>query len=413
MLRRLLWIPLFLGACNYGLTPYNNADTAATGAGLGSGDGGGSGPGGGPGGGLPGGGGDDTGSGGDGGGDNGAPGGGPGGGVDTIVVDSLDPAYGTVGSSTILYGGPFDSSVRVWMGDQEAEVIAVTEAQLSVTVPAQAEDGALDVFVETDDGAGELVEGYFYFRDGTGLTGATGYYEWYSFTGGYWEGVPTDFGSAYLAFIDPIDFHWWEYYAPSTDTCVDSDSYDPDISRSSFDFGASTLTVSSGAISTALTWDSEAFAFVKESLSRADFSEDGWYTAQSTDGASILTDGIPNLFRTGSDFSFISPAIDGNSVPRISRSQSFRWNASGADKTLLILAMFNSLGNDLEQVVFCALTDDGNFSVPSTIWNSWPTNRQISIYAGRYMEQGATLPYNNSEARIGGTYFKVGAAITQ
>ena len=422
MLRRLIWIPLFLGACNYGLTPYGG-DTGASGGGLNTdGDGGAAGPGGGgnPGGGVPGGGGNPGGGGGDDTGSTGGPGGdgpggdGPGGGgADTLSIDSVDPEYGTVGASTIIYGGPFDSSVRVWMGDREADVLSVTSGQVSVTVPVQTDDGAVDITVETDDGAGSLTEGFFYFRDGTGLTGATGYYEWYAYTGGYWDGVPTDFGAAYVAFVDPVDFHWWEYYAPGADTCVDSDAYDVDVSLSVFDFGATSLNVSGGSASTTLAWDSTAYGFVKESLVRTDFSPDSWYTASAGDGSTILTDGLPNLFQTGGNFSVTSPAIDGGTVPRISRAQSLRWNASGADKTLFVLAMFNAAGTDFEQVVYCVLNDDGNFNVPTSVWNSWPNSRQITIYAGRYMEQGATLPYNNSEARIGGTYFKIGAALTQ
>ena len=107
------------------------------------------------------------------------------------------------------------------------------------------------------------------------------------------------------------------------------------------------------------------------------------------------------------------PAIQGNNPPNISRNQSFRWTSGGADWILLYRVMLDASQQNVEQGIICVLSDDGVFDVSSTMFSSWPTNRQVNILFTAVQEDHQILPHNNSESRIAGMYQMVGAGFSQ
>ena len=68
-------------------------------------------------------------------------------------------------------------------------------------------------------------------------------------------------------------------------------------------------------------------------------------------------------------------------------------------------------GAQVEQVT-CVLRDDGAHTVPSTTWNFWYSNYQLSVLVGRASTGTGRMPNNNSDAHGIGIYWVYGAAWT-
>jgi len=310
--------------------------------------------------------------------------------ADGLTVTSVTPAYGTTAGNAqvVIAGGPFDNSVSVRFGGSAATIDSVTASQIHLHTPSASVEGAVDVQVTTDAGSGTLTSGFYYLEDGTGKVGVLGAHSWYHFVGSYWGNPPpTDFGFSDFTFITPENVDYSKFYAASLDTCSANYSYSgPDLYIYDFGLSSAGLTAPDGSTIT-LPWDNTAGEFLLDSISNAQFQQAGSYDLQTV---------------TSSEFpSFAQSAL------------SFTWTGTGGDFVLLELALVNSAGTGYQFDVTCAVRDDGSFTVPSSAWPSWATNRQMDILVGRATSGLGTVPYNNADSGYVGIYWLYGAGFTR
>ena len=100
-----------------------------------------------------------------------------------IELSAAEPFHGSNsgGLETVIEGGPFDDSLRVWFDEEEAEVLAVSETVTTVRVPATDEEGVVSIRVETDTGVGSAAQAFRYWKDRTGevvMTSLLAQWEW-------------------------------------------------------------------------------------------------------------------------------------------------------------------------------------------------------------------------------------------
>jgi hypothetical protein len=334
-----------------------------------------------------------------------------------VEVSDVEPSYGTTagGQTVTIRGGPFDESATVRFGGNTANVQSYGVNSLVVTTPATSSEGSVDVIVATDGGSGSAQDAYFYFLDGSGLGGAIGHFSWYHYVGTYWDGTPSDFGSAWLTFIEPDDFHLWEWYAPGTDNCVNGD-YSTGSKVYVYDLGASSATVSpSTGNDINMPWQgSPYYWFVDDELTSAQFPTGGSYSLDPISSSSFPSLSINRMVDVPASFGLTSPAITGNQVAMLGRSElNFRWSGgSYGDKVIIELYLYTSTGG-LDQSVTCVVSDDGNFTVPESAWTGYPSDRQVTVAISRWNEGDAIIDFNNSEARVVASYGLVGAFFTR
>ena len=83
-----------------------------------------------------------------------------------------------------------------------------------------------------------------------------------------------------------------------------------------------------------------------------------------------------------------------------------------ADRVIIEMVLLNADATDVDQQVTCVVWDDGNFTVPSSMWTSWPTDRQVNVLVSKLKESTGTLSFNNSESRMIGLYTIIGAGFS-
>ena len=332
-----------------------------------------------------------------------------------VAIVAVEPSYGTTigGESVTISGGPFDSSASVYFGSNMASIQYYGTNSLVVTSPSASSEGSVDVIVSTDSGSGLFQEAFFYFADGSGQAGLMGEIGWNVYLGSFWKD-PTPFGTAWLSVIKPDDFHLWEWYAPSTDSCVD-DSWSHSNKVYAYELEAPTATIrpTTGS-STTLSWDASALQYAFNDMSDSQYQAATTYnldTIESSEGAPIE---VSHLAETPSSFSITSPSMTGSSPARVSRSSfNLSWSGSGGDAVVIQALMYNSAGTALDQGVYCVANDDGNFTIPSSAWPDFSSGRWIQVAVKRMVEQGGTVTYNNSESRVVGSFTNIGLVQSQ
>jgi hypothetical protein len=336
----------------------------------------------------------------------------------TINITDIDPYYGTTagGQTVTISGGPFDASATVRFGANTASVQNFGTSSLTVSTPSATSEGTVDVIVSTDAGSGSAQDAFYYFRDGSGKAGAIGNISWYHYVGNYWGGTPSDFGSAWLTFIEAQDFHLWEWYAPGVDNCING-VYSSSDKVLVYDLGVSSITLApSSGSDLRLTWeDAPDYWFVNDNPSSNQIPVGGYFSLDPISSSSFPPISISRLVDVPSTFNITSPAITGSSVAELTRSQlDFRWSGgSSADRVLIELYLWNSAGDGFDQTVTCVVSDDGSFAVPESTWTGYPTGRQITVLLARLEEGSSTLDYNNSQARVVASYGMVAAFFTR
>ncbi len=332
-----------------------------------------------------------------------------------ISITGVEPYYGTTagGQSVTITGGPFDASADVKFGSNSATVQNYGTSSLVVSTPSASGEGSVDVTVTTDADSGRSEDGFYYFEDGTGQAGLVGAIGWYEYLGDFWVD-PTPFGTAWISIMVPDDFHLWDWYAPSTDSCVD-DTWTSSDKIYVYDLGVNTITIrpSSGSSST-LTWDSYALQYANDDLSGNQFQSNATYDLDTIESDKMVPIEVNQLARTPSSFSVTSPNLTGSTPARVSRdSFTIRWSGSGGDAVVIMAFMYNSAGTSIEQTVYCVASDDGTFTIPSTAWSGFSSGRYIQLAIQRMTEDGGTVGYNNSESRVVGAYTLVGLVQSQ
>lgn len=334
-----------------------------------------------------------------------------------LTITSLAPTYGSnAGGTTVqINGGPFDSSAEATFDGVAARTTSVTSSTLTVVTPASSAEGAVAVGVSGSAGTASRANAFSYWQDGAGLTGAVGSFEWMEMVGGYWK-TPSSWGYSFFGFISPTDFQWRDLYSPTIDTC--QLNYSSSVSISTYDPGTTSLqlTRSSGS-PISYAWDSTDGWFLANTtgdLTASQFGSDTSYTLDITSSSDFPVTTVPTFIKTPrTGLTVSSPAIAGASAPNISRGQTFSWSGGSADYTLIDLQMRNEAGTATAAAVTCVVNNDGSFTVPSSVWSSWPTNRIVDVYVGQVVEGTGTLPWNSSTSRLAGISWKYGAGISR
>ncbi len=332
-----------------------------------------------------------------------------------VAVTGVEPYYGTTagGQAVTITGGPFDSSATVRFGANSATVQSVNSSSLSVSTPSATDEGSVDVIVATDAGSGSFEDAFFYFEDGQGEAGAIGVIGWYELLGNFWKD-PTPYGVAWTTFIVPQDFHIWDWYAPGSDNCVD-DSWSPTGEVYVYDMDVSTITIrpSSGSPAT-LSWDNGLLEYINEDLSTSQFQANSTYSLDEITSSSFPAFSMSDLARTPSSFSITYPAMTGTQPARVNRNSfELRWSGSGGDKVIIMAFLYNSAGSAIDQEVYCVVEDDGSFTIPSSAWSGFDSNRYIQVIVMRMLESGGTIDYNLSESRVVGAHANIGLVMSQ
>ena len=80
---------------------------------------------------------------------------------------------------------------------------------------------------------------------------------------------------------------------------------------------------------------------------------------------------------------------------------------------LIMLGLYSADGSTREEVVSCAVEDDGEFEVPSSAFSRWGNLRPMIVYVGRATISTGTVPFNGAESQVAGIYWVVGQAETR
>jgi len=334
-----------------------------------------------------------------------------------LDIATVNPPYGTTagGSEVVIAGGPFDSSSVVYFGGEVAGVSSISGSSITAISPASDAEGIKSVAVITDTHGGKLDDAFEYFEDGTGMAGAIGSVFWYDYVGNYWGGTTTTEGFAELTFITPMDFHYWEFFVPTLDTCEPyGGTYTYSGNLYVYDFEVSNLTITpSSGTPTSLAWDESSLFFTTDPISSNQYTKNAWYDLEDPGSGPFQGLVVEDILRAGGDVIVSEPAIQGNNPPDISSNQSFRWTAGDADWIIIYMLMLDASQQNIDQGIICVVSDDGVFDVNSSEFSSWPTGRQVNILFTPVREEHALLPHNNAESRIAGMYQMVGAGFSR
>ncbi len=337
--------------------------------------------------------------------------------LEELDITSVSPPYGSTagGSQVVIQGGPFDSSAVVYFGGEVAGISSISGGSITAITPAVAEEGTRSVSVITDTHGGKLKDSFDYYQDGTGLAGAIGSIFWYDYVGNYWGGSSQTDGFAELTLIVPTDFHYWQFFVPTMDTCQPyggTYSYSGDLYVYELGVSSLTITPSSGAATT-LAWDEASLFFTADPIASNQYTKNAWYDLSAPTGGPLAGMGVEDVLRAGGNVTVTQPAIQGNNPPDIYRNQSVRWTAGDADWIIIYMLMLDATQTSIEQGIICVVSDDGVFDVNSSEFTSWTTGRQVNILFTPVRETTTILPHNNAESRVAGMYQMVGAGFSR
>jgi hypothetical protein len=300
----------------------------------------------------------------------------------------------------------------VKLGTANASVVSSTASTITVTSPKTAESGYVDVTVTTSGGTDKLTTGFYLFPDAKGKAGLLGSVDWNVYQGSYWGGGTTPFGSAWVSLVDPVDAHYWQFFSSTADSCASN--FTTAISFSVYDLGVSTVNMKVGSRTVPLSWDSVGLQWGAD-LVTADFKESSTYSLETVSSASYPEFTLASLATTPSAIVLTSPKINSASPPNVSRSNlRFQWSgAASADYVLLDLILSRDGNLDTASIVnevTCWVNNDGDFTVPPSMFSSWPTSGVLYILVGAVSEGGTSvMPTDNSESRVVGGYWVIGA----
>lgn len=325
-----------------------------------------------------------------------------------VDITGISPYYGTTagGTEVTIRGGPFDSSPVVLFDDEAAQVQTANTTALTVLTPVYGEEAAVDVTVTTDAGSVTAEQAFYYFQDGTGLLGSVGNFVWNEYGGNYWADDPEDFGSAYAWFISPMEYDAWKAYASAMDSCA-SDYTGSPTTVYVYDIGADSITLSVGSShEVVLELHPQEGYYHDDELESGDFSRYGTYDLEQFDSSTFPEFSVDGFLFTPYEVDLNSPNIQGSTLEPLSRSDlNFTWDVEGpGDWLTLELYLMDQLQIDVEETITCVMSDDGQFSVPTSVWSNYPTGRVVLVALSRWQLPDGVIPFNNSTSGMAGVH---------
>lgn len=342
-----------------------------------------------------------------------ADGGGSDGGVEGAPqLDEVEPSHGltTGGSQITLFGQNLDENAEVFFGDEPATLGQVSSGSVTVTLPASAVAGPVDVTVRNSAGQSVLDDGFRYWTDGTGKTGAIGYLGRTDYVGDNWDGGPSTTVSAVVGFVEPTTFTWFDLYASGLDQCASNRSVSSSLVF--FDPGLDQLELVSGSTAIELPWDASQDYFSASDLNTTDFLFSAKYDLDEVTVGDLGTFGIEGLIQTpSSSLKITSPDIE-NDLPFLSKSLPITWTGGYGETAIIELTLLDVSSSAVDEVVTCVVQDDGSFTVPSSVWQGWESLRFMMVGLSTTRSTTATIPMNNASVDVLGIYSKVGIGYT-
>ncbi|MEQ1569896.1 MAG: hypothetical protein ABMA64_29955, partial [Myxococcota bacterium] len=248
-----------------------------------------------------------------------------------------------------------------------------------------------------------------YWADGTGATGLWGWVGYLEMVGDYWVD-PADSAYAELGFTEPYEGSLQDGYSPTLDTCLlGVGAYDP---PTYYDTGAAVITLTSGT---------RTIALVPQPLAPGAFSADvlepldqvlpgAVYDLDPVAGSADWPGfDVPAAVQVPPAFAVTGPDLDAADPPLVGKNQlTFTWEGAAGDFVALYLVRMIG-GTTPDVSVTCAATDDGSFTVPGSIWPEWDAGDYVFVQLGRVYESSGALPHDNSDNRLAGIYWVMGA----
>ncbi|MCK6503808.1 IPT/TIG domain-containing protein [Myxococcota bacterium] len=344
---------------------------------------------------------DDSGSSADGGGTDAgtSDGGGDGGGTGVLRLDDLLPTDGPTSGDTVveLVGGPFDASVVVRFGDQDAPIDSQTADRLVVRSPPAVDAGPVDVSVQVTGASTSLPDAWTYWQDAEGQAVLTG--TWLQLEIGNpttWTGVAPTF-DAWVRFTQPTDSEPWQRYGIPFDSCGDPvDTFSSLQGPEEILFGYSTTLL-------ALTWSDTRQEYAYQALAAPDPMPDQPLLLQAARSDLSPPLALGEVARTPAAPRVTGPDLAADTIPELKYSApTVTWIPSGQHHVVI------AVGDGGTTAFLCIVEDDGDFTIPSALFDEldWVSQTGTEDFAAAWMalagvSSGVTpLTWTDGEARF-------------
>lgn len=333
---------------------------------------------------------------------------------DPIEIASVTPNYVTTkgGQALTIIGGPFDSSATIRFDGTAGLVDDAQTNVMSVYTPALPGAGSYDIEVTTDKGYGSRKDALIVLEDGTGLAGTFGELSWEQYVGGYWSSgsPPASEGWASMGFLVPVSFSYWEFYAPSMGSCGNDYVYAG--AANILEMGATNAKLSNGSTTISMKWDDTRGQYCSGSSCDPNANIGTVSSSQWRSGSTYQLDAfvpttgypsftVPNFVRTPTGLNVTNPAVTGSTLPYLSSNQTFNWSGTDADYVLITLWVLDASQANIDKVISCAAPNTGNFTMPSSAWGGFVTDRVTHVRIGAVKETTGTLPSGARTQMVG------------
>ena len=330
-----------------------------------------------------------------------------------LVLDTVSPDEGSVdgGETVTLRGGVFDDTVEVYFDADEAEVLSVNDATITVRTPPHA-DGLVDVEVRQGDRSDTLANAYLYTEapvvTGNAVYGSVTYFDYVGDYASYDDEL-----SGYVLVTEP-----WEatprevmYKGLALDSCK-NDS--PGLLLADIP-GASAYptSVKFQGSSGSFTFPAEPsypWYFHDAGLSTSTWSEGGSFAFVTAKNGKWAATNVANALRFPDAFTLTAPSLV--STTKVPKAISFAWSGGAAGQYVAIVAqLYDSSFNLLDEAI-CVAKDDGAFTMTSAAWSAWSANQIVWVQVSREGVTDSKLT-DGAGVKIAGTYTVLGAAGTK
>lgn len=323
--------------------------------------------------------------------------------LEELEILSVAPQVGSNGGGTEveIETTMLGAEREVELGGRIAPILDVTGNIITITVPRNLDlTGWADIVVRSGGREAIKEQAFHLWPDGTGKRGALGAFQYFT---NYDELGDTETGVvAQMGFVEPTEFHTYQFWAPGMDQCV----RDYTVTSSAFvdiDTGASWLEVQSGTHTVSIPAQTGNLWFENVALGGDNFFPDASYDLKgmTSDYAEWPVESMPAFFQTPAELEVSSPDL-GSFSANISRSTELRWDTSGAgDFVLVRILRYQGLTSpSLAEVVTCVLEDDGAYNMSSSVYGGWSTLSAADVAIGRAKTSKAVLSHNGSDSDI-------------
>ena len=335
-----------------------------------------------------------------------------------IRIDSMAPAFGSNGGGVeVTLTGSFDDDTVVSFGGFAGTVSQVSATRIVVTTPASFVTGPVDVLAQSADRTDTLTGAFNFFADRTGETGAMGTLSRYDVVGGYWSNGE-DFAGGEFAFVEgPSGWEVWRDYTQARNTCEYEYLRPEDPLLVDLDAAKLTFTTQDDLFFDLDDRESDWGAgWYGGNLRRIDVLSGLDYSLESVPATADWPGfGLPDLVRVPDPFEVTTPVLDSNTAPTLGAQIDLGWTGTGGDYMVLYILRTFTAGDGSVQIagwVTCAFEDDGQASVPASVWPDWYPGDFLHIQLGRVRVDARRLPHDNSTSRVGGISWVYGGAYT-